>query len=391
MGEMVSVIVPVYNVKDYLQSCIESIIRQKYKLLEIILVDDGSTDGSGQLCDILAKNDNRIHVIHQRNMGVVSARNNGVRYAHGTYVMFIDADDWIAEDTLSLILPLMDQVDMVSFGVNREDELGKFSFKVDGYEEREYHNPKDLDTLFDTMIYDFVLEEHQRFTPWIWNKIYVRSLVLEVIKELDLNIKYAEDVVFLYRYILRCNAVRISHLCKYYYRYREESAIHKVNDTILMDINRVYINLKECFDEHYLCASLNKQLQRSILWFICAGVNDRMGFDSQIVNVPAFIFDLGIIYGKRIVLYGAGKAGQDAYHQMKEFKYDLVGWVDQNYCLFQNMGMEVKNPVEIGNMKYDIVFIAVKSETLAKKIREDLVRKGILEKNIIWQKPICIY
>lgn len=94
----VSVIVPVYNASDYLRRCINSILEQTFKNFELILIDDGSMDDSGEICDEFATIDHRIRVIHQRNLGVSAARNQGLNYAQGTYIMFCDADDWVRED-----------------------------------------------------------------------------------------------------------------------------------------------------------------------------------------------------------------------------------------------------------------------------------------------------
>ena len=95
MEDLISVIVPVYNVEQYLERCINSIINQTYKNLEIILVDDGSTDSSGSICDTLYTSDNRILVIHQDNGGLSCARNTGIDHNRGKYVTFVDSDDWI--------------------------------------------------------------------------------------------------------------------------------------------------------------------------------------------------------------------------------------------------------------------------------------------------------
>ena len=92
---LISIIVPVYNVEQYVKCCVESIIQQTYKNLEIILVNDGSTDNSGYICDDLAKNDNRLRVIHQENKGLSAARNSGMSIAKGKYIGFVDSDDYI--------------------------------------------------------------------------------------------------------------------------------------------------------------------------------------------------------------------------------------------------------------------------------------------------------
>ena len=95
MKDLISIIVPVYNVEDYLPECIESIINQTYKNIEIILVDDGSTDRSGIICDYYAKKDQRIIVIHKKNTGVANSRNIGIDIAKGDYIFFVVSDDML--------------------------------------------------------------------------------------------------------------------------------------------------------------------------------------------------------------------------------------------------------------------------------------------------------
>jgi glycosyltransferase involved in cell wall biosynthesis len=111
----VSVIIPVYNVKPYLERCVKSVVGQTYQELEIILVDDGSKDGSGKLCDKLADSDSRIKVVHQKNQGLSGARNTGIRQATGEYVVFLDSDDeWLLSDGLEKLLS-EDKTDIIAF------------------------------------------------------------------------------------------------------------------------------------------------------------------------------------------------------------------------------------------------------------------------------------
>jgi glycosyltransferase involved in cell wall biosynthesis len=106
---LVSVVIPVYNVKDYLERCFQSVINQSIADLEIILVDDGSTDGSGELCDLLKSRDSRVQVIHQENQGLGPARNSGLTVATGEYVSFIDSDDWIEQNTYEILINSMER------------------------------------------------------------------------------------------------------------------------------------------------------------------------------------------------------------------------------------------------------------------------------------------
>lgn len=114
---LISVIIPVYNVESYLSRCVDSVVRQTYKYLEIILVDDGSTDSSGEMCDTYEKIDDRVKVIHKNNGGLSSARNSGLQIAQGDYIGFVDSDDYIAEDMYEILLAYMfDDVDITCCG-----------------------------------------------------------------------------------------------------------------------------------------------------------------------------------------------------------------------------------------------------------------------------------
>lgn len=123
---LISVIVPVYNIKDYLERCVRSIMNQTYQNLEILLVDDGSTDGSGEICERLAKEDERIRVFHKENGGSSSARNLGIREARGAYLGFIDSDDYIEPDMYELLATaiVMRDVPMAQVSRDEVDEEG---------------------------------------------------------------------------------------------------------------------------------------------------------------------------------------------------------------------------------------------------------------------------
>lgn len=121
MKDLISIIVPIYNVEKYLNKCIESIVKQTYENIEIILIDDGSNDNSGIICDEYAKKDNRIIVVHKENGGVSSARNKGLKIAKGEWISFVDADDWIEQIFCQTLLNKVtqEQADIALCGYNR--------------------------------------------------------------------------------------------------------------------------------------------------------------------------------------------------------------------------------------------------------------------------------
>ena len=128
---LISIIVPVYNVEQYLSRCVNSLVNQTYHNIEIILVDDGSPDRCGEMCDEYAKRDKRVVVIHKSNGGLSDARNKGLDVAKGDYVMFVDSDDWIELETCSIIIGLAVkyEVDVVSFGIQLVGEKGIYEIQ----------------------------------------------------------------------------------------------------------------------------------------------------------------------------------------------------------------------------------------------------------------------
>ena len=121
-----TVVVPVYNVEKYLEKCVDSILAQTEPDFELLLVDDGSTDGSGRLCDKLAEKDGRVRVIHQKNQGLGGARNTGIQQAQGDWLLLVDSDDWIEPQTLEKTMEagLREEADLVMFAYRSVDEGG---------------------------------------------------------------------------------------------------------------------------------------------------------------------------------------------------------------------------------------------------------------------------
>lgn len=127
MNNKVSIIIPVYNAEKHISKCIESLTNQTYKEIQIILINDGSTDKSGQICEAYAEKDNRIIVIHKENGGVSSARNIGLENSTGYYIMFVDSDDWIEEDAIKRLMQVQNKYsyDLIMFGYYRENVINE--------------------------------------------------------------------------------------------------------------------------------------------------------------------------------------------------------------------------------------------------------------------------
>ena len=247
MQERISVIVPVYNVEKYLFKCVRSICEQTYEQLEIILVDDGSTDESGRVCDELAGQDRRIKVIHKENAGVSGARNSGIDSATGEYILFCDSDDYISDQTM--VQKLMDimhqhQYALISFGYQRENLNGKKERTE--FSECERH----FDRLHD--VTEFIINNFIEYRiAWeTWTKMYRRKIITEHhLRFEDTSKVLAEDVCFELNYLYYCKSIYESSLTPYCYVRRDGSltlGILKTSPAAYVNlINCVYGNLEE--------------------------------------------------------------------------------------------------------------------------------------------------
>lgn len=161
---VVSVVVPIYNTASYVKKCIQSIMDQTYEKIEVILIDDGSMDGSDMICRSFLKKDKRIKYIRQENSGVVRARMTGIDQASGEYLLFIDSDDWIDSDMIEHLVGNIEEADMVTAGVHYEVQAGVVVEYMDKYPEGIY-DLQNIDGVLQTMIFDMETKEMQRLTP----------------------------------------------------------------------------------------------------------------------------------------------------------------------------------------------------------------------------------
>lgn len=185
----ISVIVPIYNAEKYLIRCIDSILVQSFANFELLLIDDGSKDSSGQICDEYAKNDSRVRVFHKENGGVSSARNFGLDNAVGKYICFIDADDWVDKEYIECLLPVDGEDMVVCSFVNDTMENFHLSELV-----RDKQNiGKDLHVLIDHMAI---------CAPWC--KIMCRDIIEKNNIRFDVNVSAGEDVLFICDYFSTC-------------------------------------------------------------------------------------------------------------------------------------------------------------------------------------------
>lgn len=204
--DLISVIVPVYNVKNYLKKCVDSILSQTYSVLQVILVDDGSTDGSGELCDLLAKCDKRIQVVHKSNGGLSDARNAGIEIAEGKYFSFIDSDDYIEPDMVESLYKLAKSTDCQITISNMK------RFFSDG----------GIETFYEPVNQISVYEADERFEtlkqPSVCNKLFLAELFNDIQFPKG---KFYEDTFVYHELLYRAERVGLTGKVGYWYLSRK--------------------------------------------------------------------------------------------------------------------------------------------------------------------------
>lgn len=277
---LISVIVPIYHVEQYLRRCIDSIIGQTYKNLEIILVDDGSDDGCPAICDEYARKDNRIVVIHKENGGVSDARNNGLDAAKGEYIGFVDPDDYIHRDMYRILMDtiLKDSADAC---------ICSYKYVYDGRE-------KETDTVFDGDISEIIKSGNEIQYLYYncdrkleltvpWNKLYKK----EVFRDLRYpKGKIFEDEATTFKILYRCQKVCLIDLPLYYYLQRNDSIIGVMNGLRDSKVVEAYLERIDFYqkekEESLWCKAVMHCLH--MMCYMQSNITNKANSDINILN-----------------------------------------------------------------------------------------------------------
>ena len=388
----ISIVVPIYNVSVYLEKCINSIIRQSYKNLEIILVNDGSTDRSGEICDDYEKQDHRIRVIHQKNMGLVVARKTGLKYASGEYLIFVDGDDYIesnlCEEMLKRILEL--DVDFVHADYIENDDK-----RINNIKYPEVLADKDLllkdrlelikRNVFDAA--DGKNEKENFLLPSIWAKIYKTSFVKKWYDMVPESSSYGEDLIFLCVAILSCSSMAMISDAYYHYNLRENSLSHERSLDNIVKMSGLYMNLKHIFKEYNCWEQVSEAVKGYYEYCIFFALKL---LESGTFHVNRYYFNkIEKLFGKRILLYGAGNVGRDYYDQICRYEdITIVGWIDKNHKHKMIEYCNVSDPKTIKKEEFDLILIAIRDERIKNEICSDLTNLGVDKSKILWDVPL---
>lgn len=393
-NELISIIIPVFNTEQYIERCVRSAINQSYSNIEIIIVDDGSTDSSGKICECLAASDDRINVIHQENQGLVKSRKVGLKASNGRYIGFIDSDDWVDPNMYEYLYGKAKEcdADVVTSEHYIDSEDGQVSYVGGAFKAGEYEPRRDH-YFCDNMIFD---ENNKLWgiTPNFWNKLFKKEHLEKFEYDIDERITYGEDDACVYPCMAFADKVFVSKERFYHYWRRTDSMSISQDDLYYMRINYMYISFKQKIKDHPLWSVIKKKFDLYMFEFITRGVEGLWGI-SPMHLIPRRVFDFSVLGDDielNFVLYGAGKIGRNCYSQLRLLGLtDNCIWVDQKYIEMQQRGLPVKSPDILFNLEYKTILVAVLREDLFNNIRNQLVNMGIDKNKIKWLQTRDVY
>lgn len=374
---MLSVIVPIYNASMYLEQCIESILRQSYKTIELILVDNNSTDNSLLICKDYANKDSRVRVLKENKRGPFYARKKGVLAAVGDYITFVDADDFIAETSYSMAFEDMEnKIDVICFNIYRYYDENNIRLDSNWKEHCIYTKEDMVNKVYSQMLWN---NKNNSFgvDPTLCCKIVKSSLYKKKFARIsELDFHYGEDVAIIYPLLLEVSSVSVHSESYYYHRQRliEEIPSYIKDDRYLDNLYTLYV---------FLSQELEKMpcMQQQLDLFYINSVNLARKKYNVINSTNNFLFPFNKVHkDDKVIIYGAGVVGTQYVKQNNQLNYcQIVMWVDK-YSMKSGV-----SPIEdIMNHPFDKVVIAIEDEKTKENIINELLRLGIDDKCIVF-------
>ena len=284
---LLSIIVPIYNTEKYLDSCIESILHQDYKNIEILLIDDGSTDSSGDICNQYAIRDKRVRVVHQKNQGQGAARNTGISFAKGNYITFVDSDDKINSDLYSIGINIMEsasEIDIYQFPCMKI---------INGNQDKALYESKKIINGGEQALIEW-LHTHV-ISNYVWNKIFRASFLLKL--------RFPTNMIFEDRYIMsdildQCRRIYINDKGMYYYNIHGAQTTQRPRDSFVLsslikaDLNIVikiknYKSLRSHYIERFSNCIYYKKLLKKKGWDLDMETAKQMRANAPTISIIA--------------------------------------------------------------------------------------------------------
>lgn len=375
----ISIIVPIFNEENYVDECISSIVKQSYKNIEIILIDDGSTDRTLDICYAWKARDERIIVHSKENEGQLRARKDGIEYATGNYIMFVDADDKIDVDFCQAYLKYMlCDADMIATSnYYRYYSNGKCTKAFEHYEDRCWEASQ-----FETEVFPLYIKTNVFFDTVFPTSMclyaFKANFVKSIVKWWNDKINFLEDYAFITLAMLKAQSFAVIPYRGYYYRCNSNSTSWRARN-----LREKIINMYERVDELLLESSYDYKSwkkKNDIIFthsFFCLDYSTLL----EVSNKYLYPYSK-VIAGSKLIIYGAGITGINMYRAINDKGgYTVVAIADRNITNIQGEAIKVIKPDDILKYDFDYVVIAITYANVVAEVQQSLEQLGIpLEK-----------
>jgi len=375
---LISIIVPVYNIEKYVEQCILSLINQTYSNIEIILVNDGSTDNSGSICEEYAKRDHRINLINKKNEGLINARKSGILASKGELIAYVDGDDWVKPEMYESLINylLASDADVIIAGHieawhnTQEVQLNTIPAGV--------YSSENLTEVHDSMICSGRFSNFGIFS-YVWGKLFKRDVIIKHQLAVDDSIFIGEDAACLYPCLLSAAKIQIVNDANYFYRQRIGSMIKTPDPKEIEKVSAFYDYMKNIFLDHSKSKSLINQLNYLTVSLLTVRSNITPKNYSNLILYP---FEK-VEPNDKIVIYCAGTFGQLLNKKINNNNsISMVLWVDEIHHEYQYFGLDVSAVELINGVTYDKVLIAHIDETFSLIAEKKLLAMNVPKEKI---------
>lgn len=377
-SKLVSIIMPIYNAEKYLRKSINSVLGQTYSNIELILVDDGSTDESKKICREYALQDRRIRVFSQENKGVVIARSRGLSEAMGDFVAWVDADDWMEVDYIEKLVSIQKESKAQMVAVAHYHDIGGRSVKVKNGIKNGIYNVKDI---VDSMLYSGKFYEYG-IGPHLYTKLFDTNIIRNIEGDIPKNIFAGDDAAITYTSILKCGKICVSDMAGYHYVQNPGSITKVEYGDEYSRVMELIKYLESIFKRNNVWDRTQEQVRIYKNYMLTLRQIEVFDKKDEYVLQPFG----GIKLTDKVIIYGAGVLGQKIYKYLEQRKINIVMWLDKNSDIYRSKGYNVDNcrRIEKLEVEYDYILIANITEDTAKDIKDYLLNKGVPSEKIKW-------
>jgi len=390
-GKMtISVVITVYNDEQYLHRCLESILNQTFENLEIILINDGSSDNSGNICNEYKLRDSRVKVVHRSNEGTVAARRCGLACARGQLISFIDGDDWIEKDMYEHLIDVYNHSeypDMISSGLIYEyPKSGIRSIALDGVPAKRYSKHEIRQSILPVLIYDPVAGQNSVLTS-VCTKLIKKTVAQKAMEYMKTSLSLGEDGAYVYFLMANCGSLSIIHKAFYHYEQHEGSQNYKFDPNAFEKLIRLEHTMIEGMKKQVWSEEIRGQIEYFVLGYLGRLVEKNFHFR---IRKYAYLFPFSKCERERnIIVYGAGIVGKSYIQNLRQTKYaKRILWADKNYVELRANGINVISIEEAIKEDFDYIVIAINDEIEANSMINNFLSRGITREKLIWVKPV---